>query len=192
MYFLTLAIFIINGLLPCSSHEVGAPFCDVHRLERDKEGEVQYIELEYQTLVRFTPDEMVKYMRSTPLVKMEVKISKKQKKWILTLRGTIHSSQADKFFGGIDSEHDIRLRMINGSSVYPEVVKVNDPSKIKTSGKGEKRYIAEFSLTEKMVKSLRKWELDEIGVFWKKGFEAYDVREVGLLQDQIECISKIK
>ncbi len=164
--------------------------CKVQKMTKGADGRVQYIQLEYGRLFRFTPKEMVPYLHGGALVESSVQLIKDHGEYRMILQMTVHATRADKYFGGIADDNDIRMILINGSSVYPKLIDVYAPIDYKDR-KDKHIYRASYKLSKRDVKALQKWELDGLGLFWKKGFEEYDIRNVDFFVDRLACIKKI-
>ncbi len=188
MYYLILLVcyFIPGNFPPPHEHP---EICHVHKMVKDEDGKLKTLELDYGQLLKYTPPEMVPYMHDMPLIEADVQLIKEGKTYSFMLQMTVHTTQADKYFGGISDQNKMRLVLLDGSSVYPEIAQVFESPNPATEGK--RVYRALFSLTKREVKELKKWGVDEMGLFWKQGYESYDIRDVDFFKQRLLCIDKI-
>jgi hypothetical protein len=106
----------------------------------------------------------------------------------MTLRINVASSRAKSIFGEVDANNPIKLNFIDGAHVFLEIVNSQRP-KISTS-KNETEYFILAKMDKSDIKSISKCELNSIGFIWEEGYDEYEIFDVDLLKQQIECLKK--
>lgn len=106
----------------------------------------------------------------------------------LTLRINIASSRAKSILGGVDAANPIKLNFLDGAHVFLQIVNSQSP-KVSTT-KNETEYFILAKMDKSDIKSISKCELNHIGIIWDEGYEEYEIFDVDLLKQQIECLEK--
>jgi len=103
----------------------------------------------------------------------------------LTLEFTINSRTAGREFGGIPQGALLNILLLNGETIVLRNKKTDNGSYNPAAEKMS--YRAVYSIDGGIMNDLKKNEVDKVRVFWRTGYEDYEVYELDFFRDQIEC-----
>jgi len=104
----------------------------------------------------------------------------------LTLEFTINSRTAGREFGGIPQGALLNILLLNGETIVLRNKKTDNGSYNPAAEKMS--YRAVYSIDGGIMNDLKKNEVDKVRVFWRTGYEDYEVYELDFFRDQIECL----
>jgi hypothetical protein len=145
-------------------------------------------EVKTQRFFSFSQETMKPYFKTEDFLVCDGNISKVGKKYYLTLKIRIRSKDANKTYGTLLANENIKIELINGRRVYG--LNVNSDSGEIESYTGNTLYTGIFVLDKSDVNDLKKNYLDHIGVIWSSGYEQYDIYNVDFLTNQLKCLTK--
>lgn len=105
---------------------------------------------------------------------------------VATLTFTISSSDVQRTFGFLDKDALISFKLINGLSLNFKNVRT-DIGNIDNNA-GATTYKAQIQFTKLDLKSLESSELDFLRIQWSTGYEDYQITNVDVIQNMLECI----
>ena len=104
----------------------------------------------------------------------------------LTIEFQIASSHSQSNFGSLQEGSLLRIKLMNDEFVSLYNLKTNegriDPYT------GYTIFSAQYAIGKQEMKKLRTSEMDKMRVMWSTGFEDYDVYNIDLLINQINCL----
>lgn len=136
----------------------------------------------------YSQEKMKPYFKTEDYLNCEGNISKVGKDYYLTLKIRIRSKDANKTYGMMRSDENLKIQLINGRSVYGKSIN-NDSGQIE-SYTGHTLYTGIFQLNKGDINQLKNNFLDNIGIIWSSGYEEYNIFNVDFLINQIECLNK--
>ncbi len=145
-------------------------------------------EVKTQPFFSFSQEKMKPYFKTEDYLSCDANISKVGKKHYLTLKIRIRSKDADKTYGALRLNENIKLQLIDGRNVYGHNINT-DEGQIE-SYTGHTLYTGIFLLSKSDIKELKNHYLDNIGIIWSSGYEEYDIYNVDFLTNQIKCLNK--
>lgn len=145
-------------------------------------------EVKTQPFFSYSQEKMKPYFKADDYLHCDASISKVGKKYYLTLKIRIRSKDANKTYGALRANENIKIHMIDGRSVYGEAIN-SDKGQIE-SYTGHTLYTGIFQLDKGDINDLKNNYLDHIGIIWSSGYEQYDIYNVDFLKNQIQCLNK--
>jgi hypothetical protein len=145
-------------------------------------------EVKTQSFFGFTQEKLKPYFKTDDYLNCDANISKVGKKYFLTLKITIRSKDANKNYGALKANENIKIQLINGRSVYG--LSINTDEGQIESYTGHTVYTGIYQLDKGDINDLKKHFVDYIGIIWSSGYEQYDIYNVDLLTNQIKCLNK--
>lgn len=105
--------------------------------------------------------------------------------YYLVLNIKIASKTAQRSYGIIQKGSPFIIHLIDETEMY---IYTN----LGSSGKfdpysGYTKYQCIYQLTKGDVKNLKNLEIKDVGIMWSSGYELYDVYEIDLLMNQLNC-----
>lgn len=145
-------------------------------------------EVKTQPFFSYSQDKMKPYFKSEDYLSCDANISKVGKKHYLTLKFRIRSKDANRSYGILRNNENIKIKMINGRSVYGE--SINTDNGHIESYTGHTLYTGIYELDKGDINELKENYLDHIGIIWSSGYEQYEIYNVDFLTNQIKCLNK--
>lgn len=108
--------------------------------------------------------------------------------YYLLLKIVIQSKSASKNYGAILPDERLRLRLVDGTSVYG--TPTNRQLGTLQEYTGHTIYKPMIKLHKDDIKRLQKIEMDDIGIVWTTGFENYEVYHVDVLKRLVTCLKQ--
>ncbi len=105
----------------------------------------------------------------------------------LSLNINIGSKDADKAYGYVEKGSEMRISLINGRNILLKSSNRAD-GKVFTL-QNQVNYNIVYKLKKDEIKGLIGKEVDKIGIMWSSGFEEYEVFQVDLLMNHLNCLN---
>ncbi len=109
------------------------------------------------------------------------------KEHFLSINISIGSKDADKAYGYVEKGSEMRVSFINGRNILLKSSNRAD-GKVMTL-QNQVNYNIVYKLKKDEIKSLLGKEVDKIGIMWSSGFEEYEVFQVDLLMNHLNCLN---
>lgn len=137
-------------------------------------------------LFRYTNPALKAYLQGKTHVVCEAALASNGPNAVLHLTFIINDPNARKAFGRLEKNSLATLKFMDGSSFELQNAVADDGIfNPETDGS---IFHAQYPLSAELLKKIRRTELDKIRVLWSKGYDDYDVQQVGLLMRQAECL----
>jgi hypothetical protein len=154
----------------------------------DSENRSRYAATKHQRLLGYAPDRARQYFRDTYLLEVMAGMVKEKRATSLLFKVEIASRDAARNYGYIERGALVKLVGINGAHINLAVSSTAVMSVEPETGKVIYEFVC--PLSKKDVKSLKKTPLDFMGIMWTSGFETYNIYEVDIIMQQIQCLNK--
>ena len=158
-------------------------------MKDEMRGKNRLIQTEPELLFDYTPAKLKTYFKTNNLLKTNTSIRKEGKHYFLHLHISISSKDAAKNYGFIGEGSLLKILLINGRSIST-VSDIASSSRIENYT-GNTIYEVYYSLTKDDVNNLMKFPLDYVGIMWSSGFEKYDIYQVDVLINQLNCLKSL-
>ena len=147
-------------------------------------------ELAPSILFTHTDPDLRPYFKDKELITCRGRLSMIGPYMYFTIEFQIASSHSQSNFGALQEGSLLRLKLMNDTYVSLYNLKTNegriDPYT------GNTIFAAQYAIGKQEMKTLRSSELDKMRVMWSTGFEDYDVYNIDLLINQINCLMSRK
>ncbi|GLR20050.1 hypothetical protein GCM10007940_46660 [Portibacter lacus] len=146
----------------------------------------QKIEVQREFLFGYTHPKLRSYFKDEFFLNCYAKMVKLDKKYYLWLYISIASKDAIKTYGRIDQNSTLKFELLSGEILYAQ----NLQSAIGQleAYTGNTNYEIILPLDKSKYKLLSKGEIDRLGIMWSSGYEQYEIYNVDVVKNQIECL----
>lgn len=120
------------------------------------------------------------------LIEADASVVREDRKIFLELQIRIHSINARRSFGKIKAGERMKVYLINGQYFYTENSE-KDKGRV-SRDEGISYYRIKLALEKDDIKSLKKHFVDKIGIMWEKGYQEYEIHNIDLIKNQLNCI----
>lgn len=141
-----------------------------------------------EPLFFFIPEEMRLTLRGRPIISSDFSVARKGPGVFLTFHLTLHIPSARRSFAGLPENTPIRLRLLNGEIINLHNLHADNGTYDERTN--TVRFTAITALSRRNEMRLRSAEVDQIRVVWATGFEDYDVYDINLIRDHLNCLDK--
>lgn len=157
------------------------PFrCEVNHLE---EGD----ETSFDEFFFHTPPQLKSFFKDTPYFRGKSKMSKHKSGAVyLTFSFVISTTTAKRDFGSLDKNAFCFVTLFSGETIRLSNLTL-DQGRINSNSK-ETTYEGVYLLNNSDIRSLKKSPVASIRVVWSTGFEEYEVHNINLLKNQLNCL----
>lgn len=136
----------------------------------------------------YTHEKLESYFKEKSFMTTNAQLSKVGGYTFLTLDITINSKKAKESYGEIEAGSMLRVQLINGDKIYLKNV---SPSAGKLEPyTGYTSYQSIYAMDPSNVSAMLKHEVDTVGIIWSSGFEEYQIYEMDLMQNLINCLKQ--
>ncbi len=180
-FFITLFLYSSADKLPDDHYKCRI----VYKAEEDGK---QRIDLEPALIFKYTDPQIKRHLKGRDYIMAEVALSGSKKKTFLVLKLDIGSLYAHKSFGVIGRNSPIRITTIRGEHVFIDPIRMTKGDVDEDGGRTLYTFIGLLDKSD--MRTLKKCEIDKLGIVWEMGFEEYDIFNVDILIDQIKCLKK--
>ena len=147
-------------------------------------------ELAPSILFTHTDPDLRPYFKDKELITCRGRLSMVGPYMYFTIEFQIASSHSQSNFGSLQEGSLLRLKLMNDTNVSLYNLKT-DEGRIDPYT-GYTIFAAQYAIGKQEMKSLRSSELDKMRVMWSTGFEDYDVYNIDLLINQVNCLMSRK
>ncbi|WP_235295872.1 hypothetical protein [Portibacter marinus] len=140
-------------------------------------------------LFGYTHPKLKNFFKENDFLKCEVKLLELDGKKYLWMYITISSKDAIKNYGYIARNNPMKFELLNGEILYVATAQ-NAQGRLETIT-GNTNYEVVLPLDRSMSKQLERGEIDKIGIMWSSGYEQYEIYNVDVVMNQIECLNQL-
>ena len=145
--------------------------------EVDPQTNKQYLLGPHKNLTSYTPDHLRNYYKNKDYLTIQSQLIESDGSYRIRFTFTFASKDIIKSYGQITQDGFVRLKMLSGRTVFLSIEK-NIAGSI-TPYTGETVYVVTTSVIDKEDhRQLSRSYVDNIGILWTSGFEAYAIYEV--------------
>ncbi len=164
------------------------PPCVIATSSRDEfSGEISR-ETARAELFRFTNPALKTYLQGKTHVVCDAALASTGTKATLLLTFKINDPNARKAFGGLEKNSVASLKFLDGSTFELQNAVADDG--VFNAENDASIFRAQYPLNPEALKKIRRTGLDKLRILWSKGYDDYDVQQVDLLMQQVECLFK--
>ena len=163
------------------------PNCNILRDEKIQK--TRFLETGQTVLLTYTPEKLKSYFKLKDLMQISSSVYKEGKHYFLKLYIKIISKDAAKNYGIIQRSNLLKISLISGKTIHSNALADAMPSIENYTG--HTYYQVLYPLTTDDIGALEKIPLDTLGMMWSSGFESYDIYDVDVLMQQINCIRSV-
>ncbi len=146
-------------------------------------------ELKPEEIFSFTHDKLKPYFTDRPFLTCYAGLSRKSSEFFLLLKFIVDTKYIKTGYNGISNNSMLRITLIGGDKIYLKNI-FNNLGTRDVEGKNI-TYNGIYPISKSDLKTLKKVEIDKMGVEWNGGVEEYEVYNIDFLIKQLECLNKI-
>lgn len=162
--------------------------CAVTRKEVDKQLNIPIVEFQARALFMHTHPKFQKWIKNKFLMECSANVYHADKASFLQLHFKINSENAKHSYGKLEQGAKIKIMFSDGEYIYMENIE-RDRGTMKRSKKTT-TYQGIFPIDKSDKKELKKREIEKIGIIWEEGYQEYEVQNVDLIKNQLNCLDK--
>jgi hypothetical protein len=160
--------------------------CTIERSGFNTQTGFDEIIFESKPLFVYTHPQVKKYMRHQYLMETRAHTEKINENYFVILDYKINSERAKNNYGNLEKDGKIKVTLINGEHIYLMNI-ARDRGKVRKSKKSTS-YTGTYTLDKDDIKALKKTSISTITVLWEEGVEEYEIQNIDLLKNQMNCI----
>jgi hypothetical protein len=158
-------------------------------MKDEMNGKSRVVQTENALLFDYTPEKLKTYFKTNNLLKTNASIRKEGKDFFLHLQISIMSKDAAKNYGFIAEGSLMKIFLVNGRNIALH-------SGVKSSTRienytGNTIYDVFYPINKDALNNLMKFPLDTLGIMWSSGFEKYEIYQVDIFMNQLNCLKSI-
>ena len=134
----------------------------------------------------YTNPQVKKYMKHQHLMETMAFTEKINDNYFVILEYKLNSDRAKTNYGNLEKDGRIKVVLINGDNVYLKNI-ARDRGKVRKSKKSTS-YTGTYALDKEDIKALKKTPISTITVLWEEGVEEYEIQNIDLIKNQLNCI----
>ncbi len=170
-----------DDLLFSTKHYLPPLDCSI---ERSKDGQIHANA--FSALFSFTPDDLKKYYPESDFLNTYVRFLHSGKKYYLEFKFEFQSVKASQYFGIIEETSPIKIQFLDDDYVILQNSITAKPDVLKNSGKTI--YKMQCSVGKSELAKLKKKDLNKLVIVWPNGAETYELFNLHVFQNLIECL----
>ena len=159
--------------------------CSVSSQKKNSSDEL-HIVTDPQELFFFLPEEMRVHRRGRPMISGDIRAERIHRGVFLRFDFTLHIPAARRSFGGLPNHTPIRIELLTGEIVNLNNVEANTGTFDDRTNTVFFTALTPLSLSQE--KLLRSTEATKIRVGWTTGHEDYEIYNITLIRDQLDCL----
>lgn len=135
----------------------------------------------------YTHPQVKKYMKHQYLMETEAHTEKINDNYFVIMNYKLNSDRAKTNYGNLEKDGRIKVALLNGDNIYLKNI-ARDRGKVRKSKKST-RYTGTYALDKEDIKALKKTSISTITVLWEEGVEEYQIQNINLIKNQLNCIN---
>jgi len=140
----------------------------------------------YENIITYTHPKLEEYYKEQSFLSGEVSLVQLGKNKYLTLDIIIRSKDAIRNYGMIQVGSPMKIELIDGESAYL-FAQANATGTLIPYTSNIK-YQVLYLLEKSEYKRLAKMEINNLGIMWSSGYEKYDIYNIDVIMNQINCL----
>ncbi len=147
-------------------------------------------EFEQGLFFTHTPPNVRKWLGNKSLIEARAHVVKVGKNTFLVLHFVINSEKAKSSYGDLEKGAMAKVFLEDDT----ELILYNldrDKGQVRRQSK-ETVYEGTYNLDKFEVKELKKKDIYKISIVWEEGIESYNVFNINLIRNQLQCLEKMK
>ena len=166
------------------------PQCGIEENGVDPKTLKSKIKIANETLIEYTHPKLASFYKKDSYLTADAGLMLIDKSYFLVLDIVINSRDAVRTYGTIQNGAPLKAELINGESAYMFAVSEFEGNPIPNEDKI--KYQAIFVVNKADYKLLKKSEISKLGLLWSSGYEEYEIYNIDLVMNQLECLDKYK
>lgn len=135
----------------------------------------------------YTHPQVRRYLNGQALMEGSAKVQRVNENHFVIIEYTINSTRAKTNYGNLEKDVKIRVNLMNNDHIYLKSID-RDRGKVKKNLK-RTTYLGTYAIAKSDIDLLKKHSIDKITVLWEEGVEEYEVVNVDLIKNQLNCLN---
>lgn len=165
-------------------HQEGDFICQLSYKGKDAQG-AQKVELAESLLFTYTDEDLKAHIKDQEVISGYVSMAILKGQEYVVFRMEMASTKIAKAYGELPVGSPIKIIFLDGKHLFLDVVNTEGRMIDETMS-----FIALTKMDKAQKKELSKCAIDKLGLLWEAGYEEYNIYDVDLLKNQIECLKK--
>lgn len=142
-------------------------------------------------ILTYTPKKLLNYYKDKIYLSILSCIVERDGDYYLEFELIFNSKDIRKGYGTIPTDGFVRINMIKGPGIFLEITKRAEAKIEKYTGRTI--YLLKCKIKNKDdLRRLKKQYVDDLGIMWSTGFEAYPIYDVGFFKEKFKCFESKK
>ena len=146
-------------------------------------------EFEAFPLFIYNHPQIRKWMKNEFMMTATARVNKTGNNHFVIIEYAINSEKAKTNYGNLEKNGKMKVTLTDGEYIYLENIE-RDRGKVRRTAK-QTKYTGTFALDKDDIKSLKKHAIDKIAVLWEEGVEEYQIQNIDLIKQQLNCLETI-
>lgn len=162
--------------------------CDFILKSNEVDSDNPKIKTTPEQLTFYLPQEMRVHRRGRPMITIyaSVEFSERGKFLVMDIELKIPSARVS--MGGMRKDSPVRIQLLDGQII--NLRNLTEDTGTFNQPDNKVSYTAVMPLSEKNVAQLRSGEADLLRLVWDSGYADYEIYDINLLRDHLDCIYK--
>lgn len=156
--------------------------------EIESESGLASIKTQKTKLLTYTPKKLLNYYKDKTYLTIESAIVKKDGDTFIEFDLIFNSKDIKKGYGYIPKDGFVRINMIKGPGIFLEITKPTEAQIETYTGRTIYPLVCRIK-TKDDLRRLNRQYLDDIGIMWSTGFEAYPIYDIAYFKEKFKCIN---
>lgn len=135
----------------------------------------------------YTHPQVRKYLKGQALMECTAKVQRVSENHFVIIEYKINSTRAKTNYGNLEKNVKIKVNLMNNDHIYLKSIE-RDRGKVKKNLK-RTTYTGTYAIAKSDVDLLKKHSIDKVTVLWEEGVEEYEVVNVDLIKNQLNCLN---
>ncbi|MEY4905002.1 MAG: hypothetical protein RLZZ292_2817, partial [Bacteroidota bacterium] len=136
----------------------------------------------------YTDEIVQKYFKDDDYIRCNIHVSRHASElYSLVLEFVVASESTQNVFGSLEKGAGLTFRTLDNQSI--SLVNLRSDKGVVDHVKHTTTYTAIYKLTKTIINQLKVAELDTLRVSWSQGFDNYEILDVDILANQLNCFN---
>lgn len=166
------------------------PECGIEENGIDPTSLKSKIKIASESIIEYTHPKLESFYKEESFLTADAGVMLVDKTYFFVLDVVVNSRDATRTYGDIESGAPLKALLINGEAAYMFATSTFKGQPIPNEDKV--RYQSIFVINKADYRLLKKSELSKLGMMWSSGYEEYEIYNIDIVMNQLECLDKYK
>ena len=164
--------------------------CAIDEYGLDAKTSKKKIKMSSESLIEYTHEQLESFYKEKVYLTGDVGVMLVDKTYFLVLDIIVNSKDAIKSYGVVEDGAPLKAELIDGETAYMFAESTFQGVPIPNEDKV--RFQTIFVVNKPDYRMLKKSEISKLGLLWSSGYEEYEIYNIDVVKNQLDCIDKYK